>query len=135
MTEMHSIGVLAKLAGVHVETIRYYERIGLLHQPRRPYGKIRRYDDGQLNRLKFIRRVQSAGFALADVAALLRLSEHPSCRATRKLTMDKLRTVEARIAELTSVRRELRTWIARCDANDDEASCPTLNAIEDPIIL
>jgi MerR family mercuric resistance operon transcriptional regulator len=122
--------MLAKLGGVHVETIRYYERKGLLRQPARAYGSIRRYDHDHLGRLQFIRRAQAAGFTLADVKALLRLHERPSCRATRELTIDKLRSVEARIAQLASVREELRSWIAQCDANPDEASCPTLNAIE-----
>lgn len=133
MAMRYSIGVLSKLGKVHVETIRYYERKGLLRQPPRAYGSIRRYTDRHLARLQFIRRAKAAGFTLADVASLLRLQERSSCQATRELTVDKLRGVEARIAELESVRDELQSWIARCDANDNESSCPTLAEIDRPL--
>ncbi len=129
----YSIGVLSKLAKVHVETIRYYERKGLLRQPPRPYGSIRRYTDSHLARLQFIHRAKAAGFTLADVASLIRLQERPSCQATRRLMWDKLRSVETRIAELKTVRDELRSWVVRCDANDDETACPTLADIDQPL--
>lgn len=134
MIERYTIGELAKLCAVHVETVRYYEREGLLPQPRRAYGRIRRYDHSHLARLHFIRRTQRAGFTLAEIQSLLQLHERPSCRAARELTIGKLRTVDKRIAELRSVQRELRNWIARCDANEDEAICPTLETIDAPSI-
>jgi MerR family mercuric resistance operon transcriptional regulator len=130
MADGYSIGALAKLGAVHVETIRFYERKGLLRQPERPYGSIRRYDQTHLARLQFIRRAQAAGFSLADVQTLIRLRERPSCQATRELTVEKLRNVEDRIAELEEVRTELQAWVARCEANTDEKVCPTLSAIE-----
>lgn len=129
MSEVYTIGTLAKAGGVHVETVRYYERRKLLRQPPRPYGRIRRYTAIDLERLRFIKRSQAAGFSLAEIEALVRLQQRQSCQATRQLAADKLRSIEIRLRELSSLRGDLMAWIAQCDANVDEGCCPALTAL------
>lgn len=110
-----TIGQLARAAGVHVETIRYYQQIRLLEVPLRPAGSVRRYEQEALDRLGFIRRAQDAGFTLKEIAELLRLAEKPSCRGARALAAGKLEQVEARIADLENVRAALRSLVRQCD--------------------
>ena len=111
-----SIGQLARKAGVHVETIRYYQRRGLLAEPRRPARGIRRYGPDVLAQLGFIRRAHGVGFTLAEVKTLFRLRETPQCSEARALAAEKLRVVEARLRDLEQVRRALEELVRRCDA-------------------
>lgn len=129
MAESYSIGALAKAGGVGVETIRYYERRKLLQQPPRPYGRIRKYGDAHLERIQFIRRAQSAGFGLNEIESLIRFQLDQSCRETRELAASKLHLIESRLRELKALRSDLKRWIAQCDANAKESSCPTLAAL------
>ncbi len=130
MGQTLTIGRLARAASVNVETVRYYQRRGLLPQPDRPVASVRRYEIGDLDRLRFIRRAQAVGFTLAEIESLLRLRERISCRATRALAREKLATVETRLRELQRLRHELKAWIAGCDQNVDDQCCPTLDALE-----
>jgi len=91
-----TIGALAKAAGVHVETVRYYQRRGLVAEPKRQAGSVRRYDDGAVKRLRFVRRAQELGFTLEEIKALVRLGETPSCRGARELAEEKLALVKSR---------------------------------------
>lgn len=116
MDDHMTIGELARRGGVHVETVRYYQQIGLLATPRRPQGSVRRYDAAALDRLGFIRRAQDAGFALKEIAELLRLADRPDCRGARSLATAKLAQVEARIAGLERMRAALRGLVRQCDA-------------------
>jgi MerR family transcriptional regulator, mercuric resistance operon regulatory protein len=129
MTHSYTIGTLAAAAGVHVETVRYYQRRGLLDEPRRPRGGVRRYTDADVDRLRFIKRAQAVGFTLAEIQSLLALRERKSCRATRDLAAAKLRVVDARIRELRHLRAELAQWIADCDANTEDATCPVIERL------
>ena len=83
-----TIGRLAEAADVHVETVRYYQRRGLLAEPARPPGTVRRYSDADIERLRFIKRAQVMGFTLAEIESLLRMRQRPSCRATRSLAAE-----------------------------------------------
>jgi MerR family transcriptional regulator, mercuric resistance operon regulatory protein len=132
MSKAFTIGRLAEAAGVHVETVRYYQRRGLLAEPPRPLGGVRCYSDRDALRLRFIKRAQAVGFTLAEVGSLLNIRQHQSCRATRALVAEKLFVVEARVRELQRLRRELRHWIEECDANTRDTSCPALAVLEDP---
>ena len=111
-----TIGQLASAAGVHVETIRYYQQCRLLDVPPRPLGSVRRYDKASLDRLGFIRRAQDAGFALKEIAELLRLAETPNCRGARDIAKRKLAQVEERMADLDRMRTALRSLVRQCDA-------------------
>lgn len=129
MPQSYTIGTLAAAAGVHVETVRYYQRRGLVPEPRRPRGSVRRYSDADAERLRFIKRARTVGFTLAEVQALLSLRTRKSCRATRELAAAKLQFVDARIRELRHLRHELTQWIADCDANSEDSICPAIDRL------
>lgn len=124
MAEM-TIGGLAKAAGVGVETVRYYQRRGLLGEPGRPARSVRRYGDDAVARIRFIRRAQEVGFALEDVKVLLVLGETPDCRGARALAAKKLDLVESRIRDLERMRQALGVLIQQCDAGGTR-SCPII---------
>ena len=125
----YTIARLAAAAGVHIETIRYYQRLRLVPQPPRPLGGIRRYSEADVDRLRFIKRAQAMGFTLVEVESLLKLQARRSCRATRELAANKLRLVDARIRELRDLRKELAGLIVDCDANTQDAKCPVLQRL------
>jgi len=105
-----TIGDLAKATGTKVETIRYYERIGLLGAPARTGGNYRSYSAEHLGRLSFIRRARDLGFSIEQVRTLLDLSDQKerSCSAVDEIARQHLVEVERKIADLTSLRRELK---------------------------
>jgi MerR family mercuric resistance operon transcriptional regulator len=115
VTEM-TIGVLAKAAGVHVETVRYYQRRGLLEVPKRELGSVRRYDEYAVKRLRFVRRAQELGFTLEEVKSLIQLGDVPNCRGARELAARKLDLVNARLTDLRRMQDALRRLIAQCDS-------------------
>jgi MerR family mercuric resistance operon transcriptional regulator len=127
MSDM-TIGALAKAGGVGVETVRYYQRRGLLAQPRRAAGGIRRYGAAELTRIGFIKRAQQVGFTLDEVATLLRLSEEPGCSGARSLAADKLAVIEIRLRDLNGMRRALRGLIEQCDAGGARR-CPIIESL------
>lgn len=122
-----TIGKLARAAGTHVETIRYYQRCGLVQVPARANGRVRRYPAEVLARLRFIRRARDLGFSLADVKELLRLERRPGCRDARSLAARKLATVEERIGDLERIRGSLRALVSQCDAGMGR-ECPIIRA-------
>ncbi len=105
----YSIGSLGRLTGTNVETIRYYERIGLLPAPPRTAGNYRAYGDGHVRRLAFIRRARGLGFPLETVRALLEVADRPdqSCAAVDTLARQQVAEIEARMADLARLRDEL----------------------------
>jgi MerR family mercuric resistance operon transcriptional regulator len=129
MSRSYTIAGLAAAAGVHVETIRYYQRLKLVSEPPRPIGSIRRYTEADADRLSFIKRAQAMGFTLAEITSLITLQARRSCRATRELAATKLHLVDARIRELRDLRKELAGLIADCDANTQEARCPVIQRL------
>lgn len=124
-----TIGQLAKAIGVNVETIRFYQRKGLLPTPERLYGSIRRYNESDIRRIQFIKRAQVLGFKLDEIAGLLNLDGARACADTRELAMRKLALVEARLADLTAIRTSLAEMIERCDARDQQGECPIIQAL------
>lgn len=113
---MLAIGELSKTTNTKIETIRYYERIGLLAKPARTDGNYRSYSFADLNRLSFIRRARDLGFSLDDVRALLTLADDrsQSCSTVDALAQNHLRDVERKILDLTALRRELASVIKAC---------------------
>jgi MerR family mercuric resistance operon transcriptional regulator len=133
MPQPYTIATLAAAAGVHVETVRYYQRLRLLAEPARPPRGIRRYAETDAEQLRFIKRAQAMGFTLAQIASLLALQKRGrSCRATRELAAAKLDLVEARIRELRHLRKELAALIADCDANTEGGTCPVIQRLTLP---
>ncbi|HXW73611.1 MAG TPA: MerR family DNA-binding protein [Steroidobacteraceae bacterium] len=124
-----TIGALAATGGVNVETVRYYQRRGLIAQPVRLCGGVRRYGRADAERLRFIKRAQAMGFTLTEIASLLTLQTRRSCRATRELAAAKLQAVDARIRELRHLRREIVRLVAECDANTEDTRCPVMDRL------
>lgn len=125
-----AIGELARATGTKAETIRYYERIGLLRPPSRTASNYRSYGADELARLSFIRRARSLGFSIEHVSELLELSDcrDRSCEAVDALATGHLATIDAKIADLTALRRELADVIGRCQQGTI-AECRILDAL------
>lgn len=121
-----SIGALAQAAAVTVETIRFYQRRGLLAEPKKPLGGHRRYEPSVARRIAFIKRAQELGFTLQEVKALLLLEDGQSCAETRALAEQKLAIIDERLADLNRMRRLLKTLISECSAGKRPRSCPII---------
>src|SRR3546814_12592116 len=102
-----TIGRLALAANVHIETVRYYQRVGLLREPERPLGGVRRYEHQDLARLQFIRRAKTMGFTLDEIAGLLELKGKRACDQTRRLTDHKLLDVRRQLQDMKRLESEL----------------------------
>ena len=121
-----TIGRLARDSGVGVETIRYYQRRGLLDTPRPDGGAYRHYSTRHLERLQFIKRAQAVGFTLDEVAGLLRLDDLKDRTLARSLAIEKIADIEARIRQLQQVNTALRHLVHACEHGDDGEPCPII---------
>jgi MerR family mercuric resistance operon transcriptional regulator len=124
-----TISGLAKAGGVGVETIRYYQRRGLLETPGRAGGGVRRYDESDLGRLRFIRSAQAAGFALDQVGELIALDAGEDRARARHLAGQRIAALDVRIAELQSARDALDRLYRDCAA-EKGGPCPILSAFD-----
>lgn len=124
-----TISRLAASADVHVETVRYYQRRGLLPEPPRPQGGVRHYGASEVARLQFIRRAQAMGFTLDEIAGLLEVRGTRACEQTRKLTEHKLVDVRQRIAELQQLEQDLVFLVVECGRASADTECPTLSLL------
>ena len=125
-----TIGALSKRTGCNIETIRYYERIGLLPAPHRTAGNYRSYETLHLQRLAFVRRARNLGFTLDEVRALLRLadSDGATCVEARDLAKAHLADVRAKISDLRAMERVLKDTVARC-ADGSLPECPLIEVL------
>lgn len=125
------IGLLARQAGIAVDTVRYYEREGLLPRAQRRPSGYRDYDDHDVARLRFVRRAKALGFTLVEIRELLALSNRRDgdMAAMKAAASDKLADVEQRLAELTRVRDALRVLLDACPGHGPMATCPILAAL------
>lgn len=132
-TSSLTIGTVAKRAGVPIDTIRYYEREGLLPEPLRRASGYRSYNETAVSRLRFIRRAKDLGFTLEEIRDLLALSSDRSggVKAVRKRAEQRLASIEARIAELVRIRKGLQQLIQACPGHGDPEQCPILRALAD----
>lgn len=126
----YTIGTLAKATEVHVETIRYYQRRGLLAEPDKPQGGIRRYEEDHARRLRFIKHAQTLGFSLDEVTDLLALEDGRHCREAEQLGEKKLAMVRGRIAQLQRVERSLAALVNQCHRNTGRVHCPLIASLE-----
>ena len=124
------IGELAKSVGVSVETVRYYQREGLLETPEKPYGQNRHYTVEHLNRLKLIKRAQALGFSLAEVASLLSLSAS-DCSEVEKVASRKLLLVREKLADLSRIESVLVEAVAGCKERRSYEGCPIIESLID----
>jgi len=123
------IGELAKRAGVGIDTVRYYERSGLLAPHTRSPSGYRRYRDLEVARLRFIRRAQALGFTLAEIKSLLKLSAQRNVAQVKRSAQAKLEDVDRRIQELQRVRDGLAELITKCPGHGRAEDCPILRAL------
>ncbi len=128
-----TIGALAKQGNVNPQTIRYYERRGLISESRRSESGYRLYGDEVAKRLTFIRRAQQLGFSLSEIEELLSLRMRPgiSCAEVRKKARHKVASVDIKIAELQRIRAALEKFVAACGEKRSMSGCSILEALED----
>ncbi|NCN88797.1 MAG: Hg(II)-responsive transcriptional regulator [Gallionella sp.] len=124
-----AIGAFAKSAGVNVETIRFYQRKGLLPEPDKPYGGIRRYGNADVARVRFVKRAQQLGFSLDEIAELLKLEDGAHCGEARRLAAHKLDRVRAKLADLLQMEVVLDALVKRCDTRRGKVCCPLIDAL------
>lgn len=129
--DLHSltIGAFAKAAGVNVETIRFYQLKGLLPQPERPYGRIRRYGQADVARVKFVKSAQRLGFSLDEVGQLLQLEDGTHCGEAAELAAHRLTDVRARMADLMRMEEALSKLVSECNTHHGNVSCPLIAAL------
>jgi MerR family transcriptional regulator, mercuric resistance operon regulatory protein len=130
MAERCTIGAIARQAGVNVETVRYYQRRGLVPEPAKPIGGIRKYAPEHVQRLRFIKRAQQLGFSLEEIAELLSLEDGLHCREVEKIAGQKLATVRERIAQLETMEGALAALVRKCSSNKGRLRCPLIAALE-----
>lgn len=123
------IGALAEQTGVHVETIRYYQNLGLMPKPARAHGSVRRYGADAADRLRFIKRAQGLGFSLEEVKLLLDLSVGEHCAETRTFAQQKKRLVEKKISDLRSIQTALDKLIRACGTGRRGRGCPIIESL------
>ncbi len=128
MQEGVTIGRLAKAAAVNVETIRYYQRRGLIAEPNKPIGGHRRYAPVVMEQIAFIRRAQQLGFSLAEVKSLMELADGRNLKATRLIAEKKHANLELHIAQLTRMRRKLKSLIEK-SRRTLKGRCPIIEAL------
>jgi len=126
-----TISVLAKQAGVGVETVRFYERQGLIRQPTRRAGEYRSYPHEAVAQIRFIRQAQALGFTLEEVGALLALKITPGtrCTAVRSRAVAKLSDVEAKLRQLQNIRESLEKLVASCPGKGPLEACTIMEAL------
>jgi MerR family transcriptional regulator, mercuric resistance operon regulatory protein len=132
-TRGYPIGQMSKRTGVNIETIRYYERIGVMPAPDRTAGGNRQYNHDQLKRLHFIRHSRGLGFSLEEVRALLVMSDRKdfTCGEVHEMTIGHLASVKEKIANLKKLERALSGMAAEC-SRGDVPECPILDTLFEP---
>ena len=127
------IGMLARRAGVAIDTVRYYERQGLLPKPHRQASGYRIYEEDDVARLRFIRRAKTLGFTLEEIASLLELSSRrdEDMASLRQAAEARMAEIAARITELERVRSGLQQLVTACPGHGALATCPILSALSE----
>ena len=125
-----TIGAFGKAAGVNVETIRFYQHKGLLPEPARPYGSIRRYGKADVARVKFVKSAQRLGFSLDEIGELLKLEDGAHCSEAAELAALRLADVRAKLADLMQMEAALAALVGECRARHGTVSCPLIAALQ-----
>lgn len=123
----------ARLAGVKTQTLRYYERRGLLPEPARSQSGYRAYGPEAVRTVRFVKRAQELGFSLADIELLMELAGGgpDNCETVRALAGEKINDLEARIAHLVAMRDSLQRLVTTCQRPRTDRECPLLHALDD----
>jgi MerR family copper efflux transcriptional regulator len=127
-----TIGEVAEQAHVHVETLRYYERRGLVARPPRSASNYRLYAEDTVRRVRFIKRAQELGFSLNDIKELLSLRADPEagCAEVRARAEAKMEQIDAKIGALTAMKCALSTLVVECSGEGPLSDCPILESLE-----
>jgi MerR family mercuric resistance operon transcriptional regulator len=130
--ERLNTGELARRAGVNVETVRYYERRGLIPEPPRSESGYRRYPPATVARISFIRRAKELGFSLKEIIDLLALRVDPgtTCRDVKRKAEEKISSIDEKIEDLNKMRYALERLAASCSGSGPKSECPILEAME-----
>lgn len=133
-SQLITIGEMSRRTGVNIETIRYYERVGVTPQPRRTAGGHRAYNDDQLKRLHFVRRSRELGFSLDEVRAMLRLVDDGTltCGEIHSMTVEHLAEIKQKIADLRRLEEALESMAAEC-SRGDIPDCPIIETLFDDV--
>lgn len=124
-----TIGKMAEAAGVGVETVRFYQRSGLLVEPKRPASGYREYGQTDVARIRFIKRAQTLGFSLEDIRGLLSLDGPQTCKSTHDAAVNKMRLVEDKIRALRHMRSALQQLVRKCELNYENGYCPIIQSL------
>ncbi|MBL1293082.1 MAG: MerR family transcriptional regulator [Thiotrichales bacterium] len=125
-----TISVVAKNAGTGIETLRYYQRIGLIEEPRKPNSGYRVYPKETISRLKFIQRAKELGFSLSEISTLLVLGDG-RCVETKEIASHKLTIIKNKISDLQAIESTLEELINSCERNPSHQGCPIITAISE----
>lgn len=126
-----TISAFATAAGVSVETIRFYQRRGLISEPARSFGKIRRYGASDVARVRFVKSAQGLGFSLEEIAGLLRLEDGTHCDEARVAAEEKLEGIRVKLGDLQRIERVLGKLVEECCAVTGRVRCPMISALQD----
>jgi Hg(II)-responsive transcriptional regulator len=125
-----TIGRMAEQAGVGIDTVRFYERRGLLPEPRRTAAGYRLYGEDSINRIRFVRRAKRLGFTLDEIENLLKLQDQGGRKSeVKEITTRKLQQIDAKIADLSRMRTVLETLATECSGRGNVSSCPIIEAM------
>lgn len=125
-----TIGAFAKAVGVNIETIRFYQRKGLLSVPDKPYGGIRRYSEVAVQRVRFIKSAQRLGFSLDEIGELLWLEDGTHCDEVSYLAEIKLKDVREKLEDLTRMEAVLSKLLRACQTRKGNVSCPIIASLQ-----
>ena len=124
-----TIGTFAKAAEVNVETIRFYQRKGLLLEPAKPYGSIRRYGELDVARVRFVKSAQRLGFSLDEISELLQLEDGTHCHEAAELAVLRLADVRSRLTDLRRMESALSKLVKECSTQHGNVVCPLIAAL------
>ena len=124
-----TISKVAKELEINIETVRFYERRGLIEQPPKPELGYRDYPDETVNRIRFIKRSQELGFTLDEIANLLSLNDRP-CGQVQELAEHKLAAVKEKMTDLRRLEKALKGLLTQCRNNDDDSHCPIIDSLQ-----
>lgn len=125
-----TIGAFARAAGVHIETIRFYQRKGLLLEPAKPPGGIRRYGKTDVVRVRFVKMAQRLGFSLDEIAELLQLEDGTHCGEASRLAERKLASVREKRADLQQMETALSELVHACHIKNSVSDCPLITTLQ-----
>ncbi len=127
-----TIGNVAKLAEVHIETLRYYERQGIVPRPPRTISNYRRYPEDTIRRVRFVKRSQELGFSLEEIKELLALrgTLGADCRKVQQRAAAKIKEIEKKIRSLQGMRRALHILLEQCQGKGSPTECPILESLD-----